>query len=64
MSFNNYHADSFIDLLNKRVDELNYKIVLALEQLNVIKKFLREDGIVPLEGGGAPDYSAEMAVLQ
>jgi hypothetical protein len=40
MSFSNYRADSFIDLLNKRVDELNYKIVLALEQLEVIKKFL------------------------
>jgi hypothetical protein len=69
MSFSNYHADSFIDLLNKRVDELNYKIVLAMEQLEVIKKFLREDGIALPERGGSNssssgvDYSVEILAI-
>jgi hypothetical protein len=52
MSFNNYRADSFIDLLNKRVDDLSYKIVLALEQINAIMKFLKDGGIQIQSGDG------------
>jgi hypothetical protein len=69
MSFSNYRADSFIDLLNKRVEDLNYKIVLALEQINGILKFLKDGGIpIPSgDGGGSSssgvDYSVDIAAI-
>jgi hypothetical protein len=70
MSFNNYHADSFTDLLYKKVDELTYKIVSVTLQVNVVQQFLNDQGITLPEGGGgnssnsAPDSSAQMLVLQ
>jgi hypothetical protein len=68
MFFNNYRADSFIDLLNKRVDDLSYKIVLTLDHINVILKYLKDGGIPIQSGDGSsssvPNYSTEMAVLQ
>jgi hypothetical protein len=70
MSFNNYRSDSFTDLLYKKVDELTYKIVSDTRQVNVVQQFLNEQGIkLPEVGGGnsnnsAPDYCAEMVVLQ
>jgi hypothetical protein len=67
MSFNNYRADSFIDLLNKKVDDLNYKIILASQQIDSILELLK-DGEIPIPSGSGssssvPDYSAEIAVL-
>jgi hypothetical protein len=67
MSFSNYRSESFTDSLYKKVDELTYKIVAVTRQVNVVQKFLKDEGITFPEGGGGnsvPDYSTEMVVLQ
>jgi hypothetical protein len=51
MSFVTYRADSFTEMLNNKVDDLNYKRVLTSQRIDVVQQVLQDSGITIPSGG-------------